>query len=205
MPAHFLIQTYPTLLHPWNSCDISTQTLVWQLFFVCPHSYAWRFSFCGGELKQTAGISKALSVSITWIPPAAAQASTPPELKNATPDTPVAADNKEKSITIKQLRKIGDDQYFSIGQLARLPEMINPSRHPLPNWPEQLPAEVIFRLWIDKSGRVNQVQPVTEKLPPSFIKAMRRYYLTMKFSAGFRPSGSINSTIAITLSNALAQ
>lgn len=54
-------------------------------------------------------------------------------------------------------------------------------------------------------GRVNQIQPVTEGLSPSFIKAMRRYYLSMQYSAGYRPGGPVNSMIDITLNDTLAQ
>lgn len=109
------------------------------------------------------------------------------------PDTPFATEEKHKEN--KQL----DNNYFSAGQLSQAPELRDPSQHPLPPWPSQLQGEMVFRLWIDKRGRVQQVQAMTGDLPPAFVKTMRRYYLGLEFTAGYRPGGSVNSMIDITL------
>jgi len=148
-------------------------------------------------------INRTLSVSLTRTLPAPAKSSPQTEPRIVKSDVSSVSENESTEVKIPQNE--ADDQYFSIGQLAHPPEMLNPAFHPLPNWPRQLHGEVIFRLWIDKNGRVNQIQPVTEGLSPSFIKAMRRYYLSMEYSAGYRPGGPVNSMIDITLNDTLAQ
>lgn len=161
------------------------------------------FAWQGVKTATNPTMNRTLSVSLNRTLPAPAKSSPRTEPRIVKSDVSTVAENKSTEVEVPKNET--NDQYFSIGQLAQPPEMLNPAFHPLPNWPRQLHDEVIFRLWIDKNGRVNQVQTVTEGLPPSFIKAMRHYYLSMEYSAGYRPGGPVNSMIDITLSDTLAQ
>lgn len=167
------------------------------ILFALPWTY---FGSAPGS-NQVAGSGNTLTVSFTSIPPHATQQNSTAKIKGTAQDSSAALTNDagdQQTPLNKGLPLAFDARYFSTDELDQ------PSSHitsqnalDLPDHPQE--GEIILRLWLDKSGKVIKVEPVTPELSQAFIAGARARFLNSRFSPGRKSGGVVNTVIDITL------
>lgn len=91
-----------------------------------------------------------------------------------------------------------DTHYFNTNELDQPPHTDQDQlAFNLPDPPKQI--DIVMRLWIDKSGKVVKVEPVTAELSQAFISEVRSHLMNSRFSPGHRLGYPANSVVEITL------
>lgn len=137
---------------------------------------------------QTTGktLSVTLSKNPAKNPPRQSSANlTTVEIPAVTPRSPPAA-------------ATSDTHYFNADELDQTPYAAEDQlAFSLPDPPKQI--DIVMRLWIDKSGKVVKVEPVTAELSQAFISEVRSHLMNSRFSPGHRLGYPANSVVEITL------
>lgn len=89
-------------------------------------------------------------------------------------------------------------RYFAPDELDKPVVLANGMQaETLTNHPEE--GDVIFRLWIESSGTVVRVEPVTEELSQAFIADTRARFMNSVFLPGVRHGRSVASVTDVAL------
>lgn len=163
------------------------------IFFVL----TWKFF----GLTPQASI-RVLTVSINRTQSATEQNPLAVESKTAAHEISVATGVDDKPAPAnKVLPPAVDAHYFSITELDRPPNPADTLE--IPDHPQE--GEIIFRLWIDKTGKVIKVEPVTPELSQALIAGVRARFLNSRFAPGRRLGITVNSVREITLHDGRAE
>lgn len=93
-----------------------------------------------------------------------------------------------------------DSRYFTVDELDQHPAVI----HNIPDNPAELRkypqgGKVVLRLWIDKTGKVVKVEPISSELSQAFVDSARTGFLNSTFSPGRKLGGAVNSVMDVVL------
>lgn len=96
-----------------------------------------------------------------------------------------------------------ETRYFTVAELDQHPAI---ARDIADNPPELLEhsqgGEIVLRLWIDKTGSVVSVDPVSSNLPPVFVDSARAGFLQAAFLPGRKNGNAVATVMDIVVSYA---
>ncbi|MDZ4203012.1 MAG: hypothetical protein U1C96_12795 [Gallionella sp.] len=131
-------------------------------------------------LQTTAAYPQGMQANVTEGKPAPAQTSIGTTTDTAQPDQP--------------------SRYFVFSELDQLPSIMRNSLNQeisLPAAPEE--TGTVMRVWIDRTGKVVRVEPVSPKLTPSLIAKTRADLLKSSFSPGRKRGEAVDTVIEVTI------
>jgi len=94
-------------------------------------------------------------------------------------------------------------RYFSLAELDQHPSITrNISDNPpeLRDYPQG--GEIVFRLWIDKTGKVVNVDTISSTLPQIFADSARASFLKAAFSPGRKNGNAVASVMDVAITYA---
>ncbi len=94
-------------------------------------------------------------------------------------------------------------RYFSLAELDQHPAITrNISDNPpeLRDYPQG--GEIVFRLWIDKTGKVVNVDTISSTLPQVFADSARASFLKATFSPGRKHGNAVASVMDVAITYA---
>lgn len=104
------------------------------------------------------------------------------------------------ALSNKGLSLAVDLHYFSLDELDERPIVIQdiPEDPPeLGDFPQG--GKLILRLWIDKEGKVINVEPVSSELPQVFIDSARSSFLNARFTPGRKLGKTVGTVMDVVL------
>lgn len=93
-----------------------------------------------------------------------------------------------------------DSRYFTLAELDQIPVVIQDiPENPPDLWMHAKEGKIVLRLWIDKTGKVTNIEPITSELPQDFIDNARRNFLKAIFAPGRKHGSEVNSVMDIVI------
>lgn len=93
------------------------------------------------------------------------------------------------------------ERYFSVSELDAIPK----SQRDIDLYPTELRnfkhggGKIVFRLWIDETGRVTKVEPVSSGLPDIFAEVAARTFMQADFLPGRKNGLAVKSKVEAVL------
>lgn len=133
------------------------------------------------------------------------ESSTKLGLLDSSPDKSMHANNRVPTSSVADSSHNSGlaifSSYFSIKELDVAPEImrdIDASSEELKKRPSD-GGKVILRLWIDETGHIVRVEPLSSEMPPVYAETAVRAFMRAEFHPGIKNGNFVKSRINIVL------
>lgn len=164
--------------------------------------------------EQKPDIQRRLTVTLANAPPVIASKETKKTVQVETvPPDITATDTASNDVNNKQvpggdqpasltegILPAVDSRYFTLAELDQIPVVIQDiPENPPDLWAHAKEGKIVLRLWIDKTGKVTNIEPITSELPQGFIDNARRNFLKTIFMPGRKHGSEVNTLMDIVI------